>query len=599
MDPRKASTTPAAPVPPPINRAGKPKISGQSHSVEPTTRGTLVPNRTGNREDDRVSPFSTPPSSADGSARDELSPPADFADPPVTNNTMIDSYFPPPPKHHSIVDKTKPSGSPTVGLQPPKKFIPSHIHSTSDLLEDRPELPRRRDDIDLRKSVQLNRPPPPEPPVRRSMDTLRPVAVAEANARTMPPPKRTSTLPVLNTGTASSSHVLQPPRPPPPRKSAEFMRPSASQIAAMENNEDSDEAETPLDRSAPALTDYPDSSQANRRPPVFREGPKEIPTRYDTKLFAICGEYICTTGYVTRVWSLMTGEMIMSLSHGETVKATAVAFRPAKDVNDEGMRFWLGTNTGEMHELDIPTQSVVYTKSNAHVRTPILKIYRYASEMWSLDEDGKIHIWSADDTGSPTLKQTPNTFRVPRGHTFSIISGSQLWIALGKEVRVYRRTEDNNFFVQATAAALSQPNAGEVTSGAILSSQPDRIYFGHVDGKVSIYAKKDFGCLGVVNVSLYKISSLVGVGDHLWAGYITGMIYVYDTSTTPWRVMKDWRGHEKASIAGIQADRTSVWKLDRFQVASLGTDNMLRIWDGMLKEDWLGMLQSAPCARQS
>jgi WD40 repeat protein len=377
------------------------------------------------------------------------------------------------------------------------------------------------------------------------------------------------------------------------------MRPSASQIAAMENNEDSDEAETPLDRSAPALTDYPDSSQANRRPPVFREGPKEIPTRYDTKLFAICGEYICTTGYVTRVWSLMTGEMIMSLSHGETVKATAVAFRPAKDVNDEGMRFWLGTNTGEMHELDIPTQSVVYTKSNAHVRTPIIKIYRYASEMWSLDEDGKIHIWSADDTGSPTLKQTPNTFRVPRGHTFSIISGSQLWIALGKEIRVYRRTEDNNFFVQATAVALSQPNAGEVTSGAILSSQPDRIYFGHVDGKVSIYAKKDFGCLGVVNVSLYKISSLVGVGDHLWAGYITGMIYVYDTSTTPWKVMKDWRGHEKASIAGIQADRTSVWKLDRFQVASLGTDNMLRIWDGMLEEDWLGMLQSAPCVRQS
>jgi hypothetical protein len=36
------------------------------------------------------------------------------------------------------------------------------------------------------------------------------------------------------------------------------------------------------------------------------------------------------------------------------------------------------------------------------------------------------------------------------------------------------------------------------------------------------------------------------------------------------------------------ADRTSIWKLDRFQVASLGTDTMLRIWDGMLKNDWLG-----------
>jgi endonuclease/exonuclease/phosphatase family metal-dependent hydrolase len=355
---------------------------------------------------------------------------------------------------------------------------------------------------------------------------------------------------------------------------------------------DSDDTDTQLDKAVPALTDYPDSSGANRRPPVFRDTPSEIPTKYDTKLFAICGEYICTTGYVTRVWSLTDGEMLMNLSHGEkeTTKATAVAFRPAKNVLDEGKRIWLGTTSGEMHEIDVPTHSVVYTKSNAHPRASIIKIFRYASEMWSLDDDGRIHIWHPDETGSPTLTQTPSTYRVARGHSFSIISGSQLWMAFGKDIRVYQRTEDNNHFQQATPTALSQPNAGEVTSGAILSSQPDRIYFGHIDGKVSIYTKNGFTCLGVVNVSLYKISSLVGVGDHLWAGYITGMIYVYDTSCTPWRVMKDWRAHEsKSAIAGILADRTSIWKMDRLQVASLGTDNMLKIWDGMLRDDWLGM----------
>jgi hypothetical protein len=359
---------------------------------------------------------------------------------------------------------------------------------------------------------------------------------------------------------------------------------------------DSDDYDAPLDQSAPVLTDYPDSSEANRRPPVFglREGPREIHTKYDTKLFAICGEYVCTTGYMTKVWSLITGELLMNLSHGETVKATAVAFRPARDVEDEGKRLWIGTNIGEMHEIDIPTQSVVYTKSNAHIRTAIIKIFRYASEMWSLDEEGRIHIWPSDEHGSPTLTQTPNSFRVPRGHSFSIISGSQLWIAFGKEIRVYQRIKDNPFFQQTTMSALSQPNAGEVTSGAILSCQPDRIYFGHIDGKVSIYAKKGFACLGVVNVSLYRISSLVGVGDHLWAGYITGMIYVYDTRCTPWKVKKDWRAHDsKSAIAGILADRTSIWKLNRLQVASLGTDNMLRIWDGMLRDDWLGMSFSA------
>jgi WD40 repeat protein len=349
---------------------------------------------------------------------------------------------------------------------------------------------------------------------------------------------------------------------------------------------DSDEVETGPEKFAPSLTDYPDSSQANRRPPIFIEGAREIPTKYETKLFAICGEYICTTGYFTRVWSLLTGEMLLSLSHGDTVKATAIAFRPAKDVEDEGKRLWLGTNTGEMHEIDIPTQSVTHTKSNAHPRAAIIKIYRCAAEMWSLDEDGKIHIWPPDDTGSPTLLHTPNSFRVPRGHTFSIISGTQLWIATGKEIRVFQRTKDNTFFTQPLQRPLSQGNAGEVTSGAIISSQPDRIYFGHTDGKVSIYAKKDFNCLGVVSVSLYKISSLVGVGDYLWAGYITGMIYVYDTSSQPWKVLKDWHAHENA-IAGINVDRSSIWKLDRLQVASLGLDNTLRIWDGMLKDDWL------------
>jgi hypothetical protein len=68
------------------------------------------------------------------------------------------------------------------------------------------------------------------------------------------------------------------------------------------------------------------------------------------------------------------------------------------------------------------------------------------------------------------------------------------------------------------------------------------------------------------------------------------MIYVYDTSCTPWKVLKDWKAHDKP-IAGIVADRSSIWKLDRLQVASLGTDTMLRIWDGMLKSDWLGKLR--------
>ncbi|PZD40942.1 Phosphatidylinositol 5-phosphate phosphatase [Pyrenophora tritici-repentis] len=582
-DPRKGErpVSSAPPVPPPVNRAGKPKIGAKSQSID-TARANLAPEASDPAD---ISPFSTPPSSSGGSTKDEFSPPVipGFSKPKMsaTNN----GFF-----AHAVADRL-PQGEPrATGKQPVKKTAPPA--SPIEPPEDRSALPprRERDNFDLRKSVQLQRAAPPDLPVRRSFDQTRPAQFAqETNNKIIPPPRRTNTTGPV---TANPRRPLEPPRPPPPRNSGEIRRPSvtpsmqASQLS-QPYTYDSDEEDTDADKQpATILTDYPDASQANRRPPVFTDGPSGIPTGYDTKLFAICGDYICTTGYVTNVWNVLNGRLLMSLAHGDTVKATAIAFRPAKDVEDEGNRLWLGTNTGEMYEIDIPTQSVVHTKGNAHGRSVIIKIFRYASEMWSLDEDGVVHIWPADDTGCPSLQQTPHTYRIPRGSTFSIISGSQLWVATTKDIRVYARTEDSNHFQQLTQGPLSQLNVGDVTSGAIISSQPDRMYFGHADGKVTIYSKKGFECLGIVNVSVYKISSLVGVGDYLWAGYSTGMIYVYDTRSTPWKVLKDWKAHEKP-IAGILADRTSIWKLDRFQVASLGTDAMLRVWDGMMKEDLL------------
>ncbi|KAL1645792.1 hypothetical protein SLS58_003676 [Diplodia intermedia] len=266
---------------------------------------------------------------------------------------------------------------------------------------------------------------------------------------------------------------------------------------------------------------------------------------------------------------------------------TAMAFRPSTDVEKEGDMIWLGSEKGELFELDIPTGAVVADKRNAH-SSKITKIYRYAAEMWTIDEDGKVNIWPPDETGSPILQQTPNSFRIPKNHNCSIVVGNKLWVANGKDIRIFQRSPEHLGFVPVLAQALSHPNAGEVTAAAMIPSQPDRIYFGHNDGKVSVYSRKDYSCLGVVSVSVYKISCLAGAGDYLWAGYNTGMIYVYDTTQTPWKVKKDWHAHANGNpVGGIHVDRSSLWKMDRLQVASLGTDGVIRIWDGMLKDDWL------------
>ncbi|CCJ29554.1 unnamed protein product, partial [Pneumocystis jirovecii] len=79
---------------------------------------------------------------------------------------------------------------------------------------------------------------------------------------------------------------------------------------------------------------------------------------------------------------------------------------------------------------------------------------------------------------------------------------------------------------------------------------------------------------------------MVGVGDYLWAGFKTGMIYVYDLQSKPRKIKKGWWAH-KYPILELHLDTTSIWRVKRYQVLSLASDNIIRIWDGLLMEDWL------------
>jgi len=281
----------------------------------------------------------------------------------------------------------------------------------------------------------------------------------------------------------------------------------------------------------------------------------------------------------------------MSLVHGEGIKIMSVAFKPASNTTDEGARLWLGNNMGELHEVDIATQSIIATKSNIHTRREIIRIYRHKNEMWTLDDGGTLHLWAPDSTGAPNLSNPYNSFRVPKGHTFSMVVEDELWHATGKDIRIFLPSTDANVQFQVLQRPIGQSSAGDVTSGTVISTQPDLVYLGHVDGKVSVYSRTNYSCIGIFNISVYKITSLVGTGGKLWAGFSTGMIYVYDTSVTPWAVKKDWCAHHDP-LMNMIADPSSFWALDRAQVISLGQDNMLRIWDGLLQDDWIGKLFS-------
>ena len=344
-----------------------------------------------------------------------------------------------------------------------------------------------------------------------------------------------------------------------------------------------------LENGLLSKSEYPDGPRTNRRPPLPQAGISHVETKYETRLFDISGNYVCSTGYLTRAWDLSSGRVVLDMSHGEReTKVTAIAFKPGATSEEEGMRIWLGSNHGDIQEVDLESGEVVYTKQAAHSRREILRIHRHQNSMWSLDDEGKLHVWPPDEKGLPNLHNVPLSHRVAKGHTFSIVIKEQLWLATGKDIRIYKPGigEEDPFHV--TQLSLTYSGAGEITSGAVISNQLERVYFGHTDGKVTMYSTLDYSFLGVVNVSVYKINSLAGAGDYLWAGYNTGMIYVYDTATQPWDVKKDWQAHD-APVATILVDRSSVWRLGRLQVASIGLDNAIRMWDGLLADDWLGL----------
>ncbi|KAK5004383.1 hypothetical protein LTR28_008990, partial [Elasticomyces elasticus] len=498
-------------------------------------------------------------------------------------------YFGTAPTHDDLGNRPRETGTKPLARTPtfpPRQSMDGHSPPVmSESLADIPGL-----SAPGRQGVRSGRTSPIRPqqiPTRRSGDVPhRSATVTERpQSQLLPPPRR------MQSGI--QRRVAESPSPPhqslPVKKSLEVSRALVASSVRQNAGVNDHENQTQLpDGSVPILSDYPDSSQANRKPPRFTYRPWEIATKYDTRLFAVNGEYACTTGYITRVWSLRTGESLLSIAHGENVRVTAIAFKPTKDVDDEGKRLWLGTNIGDILELDIPSQSVIYTRSNAHTKREVVKLYRHAAEMWSLDDEGKLLVWSPDASGMPSLQSGHRLFRVPKGHACSMVSGGQLWIASGKDIRVFRPSASSDADFHVLVRPLTYANAGEVTACTAMSSQPDNLYFGHADGNVTIYNRNDYSRMGVVNVSLYKISSLAGVGDYLWAGYNTGMLYVYDTTVTPWQVKKDWHAHDNP-VCSVVVDESSVWKMGRLQVLSLGTDNMLKIWDGMLEEDWLEM----------
>jgi len=577
-------------LPPRVNRAEKPKVP---------TKLALIPSKANLepldlKTDEKVSPFSTPPSSDEGVEPESSkflgvseanvrhighsSLREDEALRLITSRSLHDAQH---TGEKGVPPRTQRLDARNFGFTP---AVDSDPHAS--IPEAPPGLPPRREQHQRVASTQSiviengNKVMAANVPLHDRSKRVQ--TIPEPVPEFLPPPKRTTI--------SISSNTLHPPKNSLPRTVSRSVEPNIMPESSTVGEQKSEST-----TCSNTVADYPDASNTNRCPPFIKSGAEEIDTNYDTRLVDICGRYVATTGHITRVWDVVTGEMVLSVGHGEKeIRVTSLAFKPAVTANEGASSLWLGTNCGDIQEVHIPTQDFVYLKTGAHERREVVKIYRHQNSMWTLDDGGKLCVWLGDETGLLDLRQSPVLHRVPRGHTFSLIVQDDLWLATGKDIRIFRPNASDRADFSILQEPLSQPGIGAITSGAIIGGQLDRIYFGHADGKVTIYSTTNLTCLGVVSVSVYKISCLAGAGSHLWAGYSTGAVYVYDTRTQPWTTKKDWLAHISPTL-DISVDKSSLWKDGVLRVVSLGADNALRFWDGTLKDDWLGSQLLVPC----
>ena len=569
---------------PPVNRADKPKIPTKAVAISHKVNLEPLPTPA-----ERVSPFSTPPSSDESVSHGSpwATPLNQGITPSVKVNAATEIHSHSPSRSWSAQGRILESNAKSPAkIQRPdaRKFGFNTVSVPNEArLEDRPNLPPRgpqeqrmaavhnpNDQKDASHSV-TQRPTRSVSP----RDTAKELHGAiNKSSEFLPPPKRVP----LSMISGTSDHHRQ--------DFASMTQPMgdfdvSSGTGSLVTND--------IESSQPSSValEYPDASITNRRPPQCKRGIHGIDVGYDCRHVDICGNYVATAGHLTRAWDLSSGNMVLSLGHLEKeIRVTSMAFKPGAKATEEGLRLWIGTNFGDLQEVDILTNTIVHTKTGAHERREIVRIYRHQASMWTLDDSGKLCVWSGSDTGVPDLQSNPSVQRVPKGHTFSIKIQDNLWLATSKDIRIFRPSA-----IEAATSLVQEPfsqeGVGAVTSGAVISGQLDRVYFGHADGKVTIYSTVDFTCLGIIHVSIYKISSLAGAGFHLWAGYNTGMVYVYDTRSQPWTTKKEWLAHS-SPVVSIVTDRTSLWKDGMLRVASLGADHALRMWDGTLEDDWIG-----------
>ncbi|RCI04255.1 hypothetical protein CU098_009101 [Rhizopus stolonifer] len=362
-------------------------------------------------------------------------------------------------------------------------------------------------------------------------------------------------------------------------------------------------------------TTCPDFSRATRNAPlIVLEKPFSTGHKSSLSALAVTQNVLITGASLLRTWDAHTGTVTGTVltenaannnngnsqnpDSGDKVRAIAVA--PSRVPADEGRYIWVARHDNSISVVDIRNgaNKILSKRHDVHMAS-INFLLRYGnSEIWSIDESGILNVWdviSADYHAqhNPLLTAMPRRYHVTSHAVAATIYGSKLWMSSGRTLAAHAipvagSQQGSNDTKSQTPVRI--PNdLGNITKLITIPYYHSRIFASHDDGKISVWDAKTMERLQVITVSMYGICTMASVGEyHVWAGYNTGMIYVYDTRPEKWAVLKMWKAHTGA-VTQLVVDESSLI-LDeikgRLQVVSSDSNGFVGVWDGLLIEHW-------------
>lgn len=399
--------------------------------------------------------------------------------------------------------------------------------------------------------------------------------------------------------------------PPPPTRTIALGDRLPAVRPALSDDDESEEFSEEEDAKTKLANAMPDTSHSSRRPPVInchKYDTVQVQTQTHSAIVCAAGPvYVTVTVHHIKVYDLSLSESsILSLDHKDfgvkELKATSLEFCQANAAPDKGRYVWIGTKDGNMFELDVTTGQLMGSRLSIHLNA-ITRIIRHGDKMISVDDSGKVTIWMPGAAGEDlhiTSAQIRHS-RTSDRQAFVEMFAGKLWTsaretvaagARGPAVRIYDILNPGS----VTRTVLPTEHVGTVTSGTILPSSPNHVYLGHEGGFVTIWSTTTNDgipvCEEVMRISHSDVLCLVGVNDRLWVGGRNGTIAAYSVESRPWIMTNNWVAHWNSQtvlpLQKIVVNPYSIDKVGRLCVYSVGRDDHVKTWDGLLGADWQG-----------